>query len=38
VGNCGLYGGRAKKVREATTAFGLKGRHLRYTLSGDLTL
>jgi hypothetical protein len=38
VGYCGLYGRGAKKVREATTAFGLKGRHLRYTFSGDLTL
>ena len=39
VGYCILYGGRVKKVREATTTLGFKGRHLRYTLfSGDLAL
>ena len=33
----GVYAPRAKKVREATTGFGLKGRHLRYTFYGVFT-
>jgi len=33
----GVYAPRAKKVREATTGFGLKGRHLRYTFFGVFT-